>query len=119
MEANCDICPACYSKQKQKTAEEKLAGYNLPEIEAASKKQKAYACKLRARFVAKNEEKIDYVNRVIKISKTDGYRKKCEDIGESPELYFERNIINNIVYRSAYICLTETNAGKVVDELAL
>lgn len=58
-EMNYDTCPACYYKQKQKAEEEKAAKYNLPEIYAVSEKQKAYAAKMRTRYVAQNEDEVN------------------------------------------------------------
>lgn len=115
---NYDLCPDCYKAEKAEKEAEKYAvlvsKYNFPTIEGVSEKQIAYADKLRRKFVTGETDLDDIVNfwRAVDWSEV---AKAAEQEGKSVAQYTRDNVDSK--YCKVYICLTVSNAGKIIDEL--
>lgn len=135
------LCPDCYKKwvneENARQAAEILGELQLPEL-TGTEKQIAYAKSLRDAYVAEDgtDEKSnaedydnmplwvircnDYVKRLDHLlhrltdAEATHFAKMCEKHGVTAGEWRD-NVIKSIP--KAYACLTETNAGKLIDTL--
>ena len=116
-----DECPACY---KARTAarddakyDELNAQYHFPALVTGSEKQMDYAMRLRKRaVVSANPDDLKYVVDQLNETSADDIKALADESHMDVDA-FVRATHKKYGLLTEYVCLTETDAGKLIDAL--
>lgn len=109
-------CTACYRKRMAEKSRREAKTYNLPEIQAVSQKQKAFAEILRNKYVSANKKNVERTRGFI--DNPDGYRAKYSNPipADADKETFKTFLCIEEMYKS-YIALTSSSAREIIDAL--
>lgn len=116
-------CPACCAKEQGDKAVAKASEYPLPEIVGKSEKQINYALSLRARYVSKHETDIKRAQSILAKfnEKSQEDRQKFAEACNLPQDAGDDAILTEVFKHYhmpyAYLCLSESDAGIIIDAL--
>lgn len=118
------LCIDCYRAKQEAQEAAKAAEYELPVISGKSDKQIDYASKLRARYVSRHDSEIKQIQEITAKYKAMEEAEK-KDLAKSSGLTYDED--DNIVLAEgfkrtrrladAYLCLTESDAGTIIETL--
>lgn len=110
------VCPACYRKSQTEAFDMLITELNLPPITGVSEKQIAYAASLRERFVLKNQDMLRYakaqLDRIVPGNVPDVAKKWGIPVQQCVQEAFR-----GCELEKAYVCLAESSAKKIIDQL--
>ena len=110
------VCSTCYFAEKKAQAEEKVSKMGLPELIGRSEKQIEYALSLRTRYITSHEVQINRVqNELARINEE--LLKKAAKIRKTDEEGYLEEALDRVGLKKAYLCLTEVNAQRLIDNL--
>lgn len=114
-------CPGCDRKAMLEHGRELASKYSLPEISGTSEKQVSYALDLRARYLAKYEDRVQEVLKMLdEIHSPENIEKFSATVEASglPEPEYLRERFDKLpYYKCTYMILVESNARMLIDAL--
>lgn len=109
-------CSDCYKKRTAEEARKEAKAYDLPEIEAVSEKQRAFADVLRNKYVAKNKTAMARAQRYI--DDPDGYQPRyAKPLPPDANRDKVQTFLSIEGFYKAYIALTCKEARVIIDTM--
>lgn len=119
---NVTMCPECYAKQKKeeelKRIVDEKSKYAFPELAGRSESQINYALNLRDKYIVDYATKLEKAQKGIENVQANQERIKAiaARTNTTAEDVIIQSVIRSHLYK-AYMCLTESNASKLIDVL--